>query len=82
MKQTRVVKIRVTYAQLWPTLMLSLKGCKKAMNCLNEAWRQSIKSLTVLLIYIGRCRLPGLNPYDFCDQWLDKLYDIVQNLSE
>ncbi|CAH8832606.1 unnamed protein product [Trichobilharzia szidati] len=38
-----------------------------------------MKSLTVKLSQVGRCRLPGWGPRDSKNQWLETLGDMAQN---
>nr|AAX30576.1 SJCHGC05208 protein [Schistosoma japonicum] len=41
-----------------------------------------MKSLTIDLSYVGRCRLPGWNPLDNLSQWVETLNDMAQNRSQ
>nr|CAH8864650.1 unnamed protein product [Trichobilharzia regenti] len=55
-------------------------GWKRASGGQTKTWpHQSMKSLTVKLSQVGRCRLPGWGPRDSRNQWLETIGDMAQN---
>ncbi|CAH8447045.1 unnamed protein product [Heterobilharzia americana] len=55
---------------------------KKARGGQTKTWHQCMKSLTVGLGHVGRCRLGGWGPRDKRNQWLETLDDMAQNRSQ
>lgn len=47
-----------------------------------EMEHQSMKSLSIELRHAGRCRLPGRDPCDYHNQWLDMFSDMGQTRFE
>ncbi|VDP68254.1 unnamed protein product [Schistosoma mattheei] len=52
---------------------------KKARCGQTRTWHKSMKSLTIRLSHIGKCRLPGWDPRDDSNRWLEMLNDMAQN---
>nr|CAH8876432.1 unnamed protein product [Trichobilharzia regenti] len=57
-------------------------GWKKASGGQTKTWHQSMKSTTVGLSHVGRCRLPGWGPRDGKNLWLETIGDMAQNRSQ
>ncbi|VDP43631.1 unnamed protein product [Schistosoma mattheei] len=57
-------------------------GWKKVRAGQTKTWHQCLKSLISSLSHVGRCRLLGWVPRDYCNQWLETLSDMAQNRSQ
>ncbi|VDP58811.1 unnamed protein product [Schistosoma mattheei] len=57
-------------------------GWKKVRGGQTRTWHQCLKSLTPSFSHVGRCRLFGWGPSDYCNQWLETLGNIAQNRSQ
>ncbi|TNN15201.1 polyprotein, partial [Schistosoma japonicum] len=44
-----------------------------------KTWHQSMKSLAIGLNHVNRCRLPGWDPRDNRNKWLETLGNMAQN---
>ncbi|TNN13617.1 polyprotein, partial [Schistosoma japonicum] len=44
-----------------------------------KTWHQSMKSLTIGLSHVNRCRLPGWGPRDDLNKCLETVGDMAQN---
>ncbi|VDO79172.1 unnamed protein product [Schistosoma margrebowiei] len=54
-------------------------GWKKARGGQTKTWHKSMKSLTSVLSHVGRFKLPGWDPRDDSNRWLETLNDMAQN---
>lgn len=57
-------------------------GRNEARTSQSKTWHQSMRTLTIKLTRINRCRLPGWCPHDYRCQWLETVGDVTQNHSQ
>lgn len=51
-------------------------GCKKVRGGQTNKFHQFMKSLTIGMSHVNRCKLIGWGPHDYRNQWLGTLDDM------